>query len=470
MGNSAQKEPRAKLKKRHVAIRKFRSSSREPQPEKAEEVYRALRQGLVEYSEVHQLELDKLKIMQRNSSPGVLYNLDKHIRLIERFICRLKFHANTVDELYEAFCLQRHLCDGASKMIQAFSTFHSTKNTRKCLKRLKKCYKEYSKNMCTFQQELEDTLGEFHFKMKGLDGSIQLCPGDKYKVFMRYGHQHWNLKGKIGVNSQQSWDTEEKVFRLFITELMSIKVLELKGLVSQVLVGSVLYNTKELFTAMPQVVTLNINDLQTIKLILEVTWFPLQDMENFTLSFGKKRKDLALQTPPPCVHSQGTQENPTFHSTAFEPEQDRDNLAIDTEAEPQLGEGMVCSQEANTQVMILEDLVEQVPEQERSSLVSEAGGGLELHEVVARCPSLCTGQPNQAVLGSCEEEATLAEGRTSAHQSHASSLNEILESPLASDFLSTSDFEDEDAGNDGHLHSDTEFFDTEPEIPSETGR
>ena len=50
------------------------------------------------------------------------------------------------------------------------------------------------------------------------------------------------------------------------------QVTELKGLATHILVGSVICETKELFTAMPQVVAVDVNDLGTIKLNLEVTW------------------------------------------------------------------------------------------------------------------------------------------------------------------------------------------------------
>lgn len=47
---------------------------------------------------------------------------------------------------------------------------------------------------------------------------------------------------------------------------------ELKGLANHVVVGSVSCETKDLFAALPQVVAVDINDLGTIKLSLEVTW------------------------------------------------------------------------------------------------------------------------------------------------------------------------------------------------------
>uniref|UniRef100_W5MB09 Rho family-interacting cell polarization regulator 2 n=1 Tax=Lepisosteus oculatus TaxID=7918 RepID=W5MB09_LEPOC len=320
IGNSAvPKKPQSKPRKTHLSGHKTSSSSKESQPKRVEEVYGALKRGLDEYLEVHQAELDKLtsqlKDMKRNSRLGVLYDLDKQIKSIERYVRRLDFHISKVDELYEAFCIQRRLRDGACKMKQAFSASPSTKGTRESLAEINRRYKEYSENMCTYECELENLLGEFHIKMKGLAGFARLCPGDQYEIFMRYGRQRWKLKGKIEVNARQSWDGEEIIFLPLITDLISIKVTELKSLASHILVGSVICETKDLFTARPQVLAVDINDLGTVKLNLEVTWFPF-DVEDLTLSSGNLNKASALQRRV-SVYSQGTPETPTFEDTSF---------------------------------------------------------------------------------------------------------------------------------------------------------
>lgn len=49
-----------------------------------------------------------------------------------------------VDELYEGFCIQRRLRDGASKMKQAFTASPSTKGTRESLVEVNRRYKEYT--------------------------------------------------------------------------------------------------------------------------------------------------------------------------------------------------------------------------------------------------------------------------------------------------------------------------------------
>ncbi|XP_061676879.1 rho family-interacting cell polarization regulator 2 isoform X2 [Syngnathoides biaculeatus] len=326
MGNSvAQKKPASKPKKPHLSGHKGGGGggggggSREPQPRRLEEVYNALRRGLDEYLEVHQTELDKLtflmKDMKRNSRLGVLYDLDKQIKAIERYMRRLEFHMSKVDELYEAFCIQSRLRDGAGRMKQAFTSSPSTKATKESVAEVNRRYKEYTENMSAFESDLENLLGEFHIKMKGLAGFARLCPGDQYEIFMRYGRQRWKLKGRIEVNSRQSWDGDEMIFVPLVSDFINIKVTELKGLATHLLVGSVTCETKDLFTAAPQAVAVDVNDLGTVKLNLEVAWYPF-DVEDLTLSSGNVSKATALQRRV-SVYSQGTPETPTFQDAAF---------------------------------------------------------------------------------------------------------------------------------------------------------
>uniref|UniRef100_A0A8C8Y8F1 Rho family-interacting cell polarization regulator 2 n=1 Tax=Panthera leo TaxID=9689 RepID=A0A8C8Y8F1_PANLE len=314
---SALKKPQAKLKKMHNLGHKNNNPPKEPQPKRVEEVVRALKNGLDEYLEVHQTELDKLtaqlKDMRRNSRlVGVV---QPQIKTIERYMRRLEFHISKVDELYEAYCIQRRLQDGASKMKQAFAASPASRAARESLSEISRSYREYTENMCAIEAELENLLGEFSIKMKGLAGFARLCPGDQYEIFMKYGRQRWKLKGRIEANGKQSWDGEEVVFLPLIVGFISIKVTELKGLATHLLVGSVTCETKELFAARPQVVAVDINDLGTIKLSLEISWYPF-DVEDMAPSSGAGSKAAALQRRM-SMYSQGTPETPTLKDHSF---------------------------------------------------------------------------------------------------------------------------------------------------------
>uniref|UniRef100_A0A3Q3A6G6 FAM65 N-terminal domain-containing protein n=1 Tax=Kryptolebias marmoratus TaxID=37003 RepID=A0A3Q3A6G6_KRYMA len=241
-----------------------------PQPERLDEVYAALRRGLQSYLQVHQLELDSLGQQIRENKKNS--RLVRALKAIERFMRRLEFHLSKVEELYDAYCIQRRLRDGASKMVAAFNSATGSREARESLSEANKGYREYTEHMCSLESELESQMGEFHVKMKGLAGFARLCAGDQYEVLMRYGRQRWRLRGRVEVSNKQMWDGEEFTFLPLITELLSIKVTELKSLANHVVVGSVSCEMLDLFCPLPQTLAVDINDLGTVKLNLEVTW------------------------------------------------------------------------------------------------------------------------------------------------------------------------------------------------------
>ncbi|XP_030819374.1 RIPOR family member 3 isoform X3 [Camarhynchus parvulus] len=280
----------------------------DPKPLQVKKIFEALKKGLNEYLEAHQAELDYLsgrhKDTKRNSRLAFYYDLDKQIRSVERYIRKLEFHISKVEELYEAYCIQCRLRDGATNMKQAFSLSPATKASRESLVELYRNVQECTEDMCFIEGALEVHLGEFHVKMKGLVGFARLCPGDQYEVFVRLGRQKWRLRGKIETDDSQTWDEEEKIFIPNLHEKFEIKVTELRGLAT-ILVGVVTCDSSSFFSPKPQAIVVDITELGTIKLRLEVLWNPF-DTENLFLSpgstakfsVGSRKSSLYNWTPP----------------------------------------------------------------------------------------------------------------------------------------------------------------------------
>ncbi|KAM4597311.1 rho family-interacting cell polarization regulator 1-like [Fundulus diaphanus] len=314
-----------------------------PQPERLDEVYAALRKGLQSYLQVHQLELDSLgqqiRENKKNSRLGSLYECDKQVKAIERFMRRLEFHLSKVEELYEAYCIQRRLRDGASKMVAAFNLATGSKEARESLSEANKGYREYTEHMCSLENEIESQMGEFHVKMKGLAGFARLCAGDQYEVLMRYGRQRWRLRGRVEVSNKQIWDSEDFTFQPLVTELLSIKVTELKSLANHVVVGSVSCEMLDLFCPLPQTLAVDINDLGTVKLNLEVTWSPFDRDDQTSSSSTVSKRLLSNQSPPDTpsmreqvfyslLKRQGELENGTVWSNSSESSDDSSSPAL----------------------------------------------------------------------------------------------------------------------------------------------
>ncbi|KAM8867778.1 RIPOR family member 3 isoform 2-T2 [Synchiropus picturatus] len=215
-------------------------------PDEVDLVFQALRRGLKDCLEGHQTEMDFLSSQQRetkrNSRLAFLYDLEKEIRALERYIRRLEFQISKVEELYENYCIQWKMSRGAVNMKRAFSLSPSSRASRESLLELSRSHRL----------------------------SLQ--------VVVRLGRQRWRIRGRIDSEDSQTWDEEEMVFLPHIHHNFEIKVTEAKGL-GWLLVGMVTCASADFFVTRPQLMLVDVTELGTIKLQLEVTWNPFDSSE-----------------------------------------------------------------------------------------------------------------------------------------------------------------------------------------------
>ncbi|KAL6112613.1 ripor3 [Pungitius sinensis] len=270
------------------------------QPEQVDRVFKALHQGLKEHLEGHQAEMDFLSSQQRttrrNSRLAFLYDLEKEIRTLERYIRKLEFQISKVEELHETYWVQWRLCEGAGNMKRAFSLSPSSRASRDSLLELSRSQRLSVQEMSVMEEELGILLGELHIKMKGLIGFARLCPGDQYEVAVRLGRRRWRIRGRIESDNTQAWDEEEVVFLPHIRHNFEIKVTEAKGL-GWLLVGTVTCASADFLVARPQLMMVDVTELGTIKLQLEVTWNPF-DSERMRPLVSSRKISLHSWTAP----------------------------------------------------------------------------------------------------------------------------------------------------------------------------
>ncbi|XP_056884904.1 RIPOR family member 3-like isoform X3 [Takifugu flavidus] len=241
-------------------------------------VFQVLLRGLREILESQQGEMDFLVSQQRDtkrdSRLAFIYDLEKEIRALERAIRRVEFQLS-----------KWRLCQGVVNMKKAFARSPPTRACRESLLELNRSHRHSLQDISEMERELEILLGELHIKMKGLIGFARLCPGDQYEVTVQLGRQRWRIRGRIKSDDTQSWEEEHMVFLPHIHRNFEIKVMELKGL-SWLLVGMVTCASADFFVSKPQLMLVDITELGTIKLQLEIAWNPFDS--------GEKMKRLSL--------------------------------------------------------------------------------------------------------------------------------------------------------------------------------
>ncbi|XP_077986340.1 rho family-interacting cell polarization regulator 2-like isoform X2 [Glandiceps talaboti] len=267
-----------------------------PRPARTGIIFDCLKQGLREYIDARQTELDEMKSQQHGtlksvrSRTGFHYDLDKHIKNTERFIRKLDFHLSKIDELQDNYNIQQRIREGAKNIMKAYEDSNS-QNCRDHIQEAKTGFKDCTQAMCCMEAELETLLGYFHLEVKGIAGFARLCVGDVFEVALKHGSQKWKFKGRVEKDTDQTWENRTTLLYPLIADSISIRVTELKGLGRpNVVLGNMECDTTVLYKAEPQILTVHINDAGTLKLNLKVAWSPFQAEEEMGSSGGTVNK------------------------------------------------------------------------------------------------------------------------------------------------------------------------------------
>lgn len=159
--------------------------------------------------------------------------------------------------------------------------------------------KEFIDNIERIEAEFESYMGSFLLNIEDIQGFARVCQGDVFEINIKYGDSQ-KFKTKISVlkENRQKCDHRQSVFKARIADVIAIKAYECKGLGKKVLLGHKLCETRDLFTARSQLMTISLNQTGSIKLNLVITWNPLH--------MTPKGHDISHVSLPPTPVSSST--------------------------------------------------------------------------------------------------------------------------------------------------------------------
>ncbi|XP_059161938.1 rho family-interacting cell polarization regulator 2-like isoform X2 [Physella acuta] len=289
LGDTVKRSPRvyAKPQLGSKAFKKSPKVPKVPRPSRALMVFDSVKKGIGEFIQATHEDIAQLMASESGTSTA------QQIKAAERYLKRLEFHLAKIDELHDCYVLNQQLREGAKNMARAYSA--TTSQSRKdSLANVKYGYKECSQTMCAIEAQLENMLGTFSCRLKGIAGFARLVPGDVFEVVIKHGAQKWKTKGRIEKNNTQRWDTPDFTFKSLVGETLSIKASEVRAFKS-VLLGqknceichpSTHDSTSQgLFSANPQLMTVSVNVHGSLKLSFIITWNPLDGMDESVTFF-----------------------------------------------------------------------------------------------------------------------------------------------------------------------------------------
>lgn len=165
--------------------------------------------------------------------------------------------------------------------------------------------KEFIENIDKIEAEFETFMGSFLIAVEDIQGFARVCQGDVFEITIKYGDSQ-KFKTKISVlkDNRQKCDNRQTVFKARLSDVIAVKAYECKGLGKRVLLGHKLCETKDLFTARSQLMTISLNQTGSIKLNLIVTWNPLHLSPNS--SSALPGVDISHISLPPTPVSSST--------------------------------------------------------------------------------------------------------------------------------------------------------------------
>ncbi|KAF6027906.1 FAM65A [Bugula neritina] len=265
-----------------------------PRPKRTLDVFTAVIEGLrshVEGAGEDYTQVNDDHRLKSSVALGIrccLLDLQQNLlKAIERHKKKLEYLLSKVEELYDHYQVQNQMREGTKALSKAYES-SSGQHKRDSMLSVHYGFKECSKTMCAIEAQLESMLGQFHCEMKGIMGFARVMPGDSFEVSIRHGSQKWKSKGFVSKDSEQKWEHEKRALSVQICSSLTVKVFESKRLTKSSL-GEKHCDILGLFAANPQILTVNVNDIGTIKLNILVQWMPLS---NFT-------EHMKYYDPPP---------------------------------------------------------------------------------------------------------------------------------------------------------------------------
>ncbi|XP_053205857.1 rho family-interacting cell polarization regulator 1-like isoform X2 [Panonychus citri] len=286
-----------------------------PNPSRTLEIFSSLQNGLTGFINLTQGDIDLHRLLRNSIENGLYLNSAQQCKNGERYLKRLEFELAKLEELKDQYDVHLKMREGVRTMAYAY-TMSSGPERDSALSSVRSGYKECTETLCFLESRLESMMGTFHLQMKGIQGFARLCPGDVFEITIKHSEsQKWKTRGKILKSGEQSWDHQSTIIKALIEDKLTIKAVEVRGLGKNITLGVKTCETKDLFSARPQLMTINLNSVGTLKLNLIITWNPLHT--STTDSIGPNGSTLSRTSSNSLLGSRSSLTLPSLFSPSF---------------------------------------------------------------------------------------------------------------------------------------------------------
>ncbi|CAJ0569152.1 unnamed protein product, partial [Mesorhabditis spiculigera] len=247
---------------------------------RSDQIFDALSQGFRSYINFYANERDRLRAdLEASSDPMMATRIEQDLMVVEENIQLYEGHLHRLTRLQDRYRQGHFASMKANNWICGNGRNAKSSSLSDLRAALSGRSSSASAPTVAIHGELAAMMGRVSVELKTIAGFARVVPGDVFEVNIRHGATKWKARGKTLADRSQKWDREVMSFECQPSSTVDVKVCEVRVFKTKVLAERS-FDPCELFSSAPQMVTISLNTLGTIKLQMIVTWIPLLASKN----------------------------------------------------------------------------------------------------------------------------------------------------------------------------------------------